>query len=42
MIVELEYQGVICTSNLDDPTDYLDGGNPFGIAGNPFAMFQSL
>ncbi len=30
-VVELKYEGVICASGLDDPTDYLDAPDPFGF-----------
>ena len=27
--MELGFEGIICGSGLDDPSDYLNGGDPF-------------
>ena len=28
-VVDLKIEGIICGSGLDDPSDYLNGGDPF-------------
>lgn len=31
LVFEVKTEGVICTSGLDDPNDYNNGGDPFGF-----------
>ena len=31
MVIEVKIEGVVCQSELNDPTDYLNGGDPFAF-----------